>query len=167
MSLRDLTQISIEIDISGTSQKHLKRDVFFVTSLRGLKYISKKMFFCDVFKTSQAYLKKDVFSVTSETSQKYLLQVFLVFRKYFTKMIWCDFRRLIISDKIDVGPSETFKKWNFLWEQYIDISQVCPVGWYLRESFGKSRIVKTQYCFTYYCQWFFSTDKTLYNLLSL
>ena len=110
MSLRDLTQISIEIDISETSQKHLKRDVFFVTSLRGLKYISKKMFFCDVFKTSQAYLKKDVFSVTSETSQKYLLQVFLVFRKYFTKMIWCDFRRLIISDKIDVGPSETFKK---------------------------------------------------------
>ena len=28
-----------------TSQKHLKRDVFFVTSLRRLKYISKKMSF--------------------------------------------------------------------------------------------------------------------------
>ena len=45
MSLRDLNQISIERDISETSQKHLKRDVFFVTSLRGLKYISKNMSF--------------------------------------------------------------------------------------------------------------------------
>ena len=51
-------------------------------------------------------------------------QVFLVFRKYVTKMISCDFRRLIaISDKIDVGPSETLKKWNVLWEHYIDINQ--------------------------------------------
>ena len=151
-------------DVSERSHSDLHWDRY----LRDLSEASqKRCLFCDVFKRSQAYLKKDVFSVTSETSQKYLLQVFLVFRKYFTKMIWCDFRRLIISDKIDVGPSETFKKWNFLWEQYIDISQVCPVGWYLRESFGKSRIVKTQYCFTYYCQWFFSTDKTLYNLLSL
>ena len=45
MSLRDLSQISIERDISETSQKNLKRDVFFVTSLRRLKYISKKMSF--------------------------------------------------------------------------------------------------------------------------
>ena len=43
MSLRCLKQISIERDISKTSQKHLKRDVFFKTSLRRLKYISKKM----------------------------------------------------------------------------------------------------------------------------
>ena len=45
MSLRDLNQISIERDISETSQKHLKKDVFFVTSLRRLKNISKKMSF--------------------------------------------------------------------------------------------------------------------------
>ena len=45
MFLRDLNQISIERDISETSQKHLKRDVFFVTSLRRLKNISKKMSF--------------------------------------------------------------------------------------------------------------------------
>ena len=45
MSLRDLNQISIERDSSEISQKHLKRDVFFVTSLRRLKYISKKMSF--------------------------------------------------------------------------------------------------------------------------
>ena len=45
MSLRCLKQISIERDISKTSQKHLKRDVFFETSLRLLKYISRKMSF--------------------------------------------------------------------------------------------------------------------------
>ena len=45
MSLRDLNQISIERDISETSQKHLKKDVFFVTSLRRLKNILKKMSF--------------------------------------------------------------------------------------------------------------------------
>ena len=129
MSLRDLSQISIERYISETSQKHLKRDVFFVTSLRRLKYISKKMSFpwrlWDVSKT--------------------LSQVFLVFQKYVTKTISCDFRSVItISDKIDVGPWETLWKWNVLWEQCMDINQVCPVGWYLHKSFGKSRIVKTQ-----------------------
>ena len=39
MSLRDLNQVSIEKDISETSQKHLESDVFFVTSLRRLKNI--------------------------------------------------------------------------------------------------------------------------------
>ena len=130
MSLRDLNQISIERDISETSQKHLKRDVFFVTSLRRLKNISKKMSF--------------VWSLWD--SQKHLSQVFLVFAKIrHTKMISCDFRRVItISDKIDVGSSETLRKWNVLWEQCIDINQACPVGWYIHKSFGKSRNVKTQ-----------------------
>ena len=45
MSLRCLKQISIERDILKTSQKYLKRDVFFETSLRLLKYISRKMSF--------------------------------------------------------------------------------------------------------------------------
>ena len=80
MSLRCLKQISIERDISTTSQKHLKRDIFFKTSLRRLKYISKKVsflwrlwdvsntsqktcLFFDVFKTSQIHLKKDVFQI--------------------------------------------------------------------------------------------------------
>ena len=41
-------------------------------------------------------------------------------------MISCDFRKVItISDKIDVRPSETLKKWNVSWEQCIDINQVC------------------------------------------
>ena len=80
--------------------------------------------------------KRCLFRDVSETSQKHLSQVFLAFQKYFTKMISCDFRRLItISDKIHVGPSETLKKWNVLWEQCTDINQVCPVGWYLREEF--------------------------------
>ena len=128
ISLRDLNQISIERDISETSQKYLKRDVFFVTSLRRLKYISKKMSF---FVASLRRLKN--------ISRKY----FWFFKNI--SQISCDFRRVItISDKIDVGPSETLWKWNVLWEQCIDINQVCPVGWYLHESFGKSRIVKTQ-----------------------
>ena len=45
VSERYLNQVSIESDISETSQKHLKRDVFFVMFLRRLKYISKKMSF--------------------------------------------------------------------------------------------------------------------------
>ena len=45
MYLRDFSQISNERDMSETSQKHLKRNDFFVTSLRRLKNISKKMSF--------------------------------------------------------------------------------------------------------------------------
>ena len=60
MSLRDLNHISIERDISETSQKHLKKDVF-----------------CDAFKTSQKHPKKDVFSVTS------LRRLKNISRKYF------------------------------------------------------------------------------------
>ena len=45
VSERYLNQVSIESDISETSQKHLKRDVFFVMSLGRLKYMSKKISF--------------------------------------------------------------------------------------------------------------------------
>ena len=94
-------------------------------SQRPLRNISKEMSFLwrlkDVSKTSQ---KRCLFRDVSETSQKHLSQVFLVFQKCATKMISCDFLRVItISDKIDVGPSETLKKWNVLWEQCIDINQ--------------------------------------------
>ena len=62
---------------------------------------------------------------TSEASQKYLLQVPMTFPKYPTKMVSCVFRRVIeISDKIDVGPSETLKKWNVFWKQCIAINQI-------------------------------------------
>ena len=93
-----------------------------------LETSQKRWLFCDVFKTSQIHLKKDVFCVTSlrrlkNISKKILSlrglknisrsQVFVIFQKYPTKMISCDFRRvIIISDKIDVGPLETLKKWN-------------------------------------------------------
>ena len=110
MSLKCLKQISIERDISKTSQKDFKRDVFFETSLRRLKYISKKIFFCEVFETSQIHLKKDAFFVTSlrrlryfsdisqkrclfsdnsNISQKYILKVFVTIQKYHTKMVSC------------------------------------------------------------------------------
>ena len=109
--LRDFPETSqkrcLFCDVFKTSQIHLKKDVFFVTSLRRLKNISKKMSFpwrlWDVSKTSLA----SIFG----------------FPKICHNLISCDFRRLIaISDKIDVGPSETLKKWNVLWEHCIDSS---------------------------------------------
>ena len=76
------------------SRKHLQKVVFHVRSLRRLEHISKCLF-CDV----------------SEASQKYLSQVYVIFRKYPTKMFSCDFRKVIeTSDEIDVGPLETLKK---------------------------------------------------------
>ena len=145
VSERSQSDLHWEREISETSQKHLKRDVFFVTYLRRPKSISKKCLLCDMMslrRLKHISEKGCLFHDVSEMLQKDLSQVFLVFQKYVTKMTWCDFRRVItISDKIDVGPSE---KWNVLSEQWIDINQVCPVGWYQRESFGKSRIVKTQ-----------------------
>ena len=98
--LRDLSETSqkrcLFCDIFKTSQIHLKKDVFFVTSLRRLKNISKKMSFpwrlWDVSKTS-------------------LASIFGFSKIRHTKMISCDFRRVItISDKMDVGPSETLRK---------------------------------------------------------
>ena len=84
MSLRDFNQISIETDISETSQKHLKRDDFFVTSLRHLKYISKKMSFMwrrwKVSKTSLKYFwffiknARKWFRVISVGLLKYLIK---------------------------------------------------------------------------------------------
>ena len=45
-------------------------------------------------------------------------------------MTSCDFRRIIaISDKIDVGRSETLKKWNVLWEQQGRIQGVDQGDW--------------------------------------
>ena len=60
MSLRDLSQISIERDNSDLLEMPQKRSLF-----------------CDVFKTSRVYLKKDAFPVTSlrrfgNTYRKYL-----------------------------------------------------------------------------------------------
>ena len=147
--LKDLSETSqkrhLFWDVFKTSQIHLKKDIFFVTSLRRLKTSLKKFLLCDFFKTSRAYLRKDVFSVTSPRRLKNISLKYFWFFKNTSQMISCDFRRVItISDKIDVRPSETLRKWNILWEQCVDINQVCPVRWHLHESFGKSRIVKTQ-----------------------
>ena len=53
--------------------------------------------------------------------------------KYPTKMVPCDFRRVVeISDKIDVGPLETLNKCNVFWELPVAINQI-SVEWYLLE----------------------------------
>ena len=67
-------------DIFKTSQIHLKKDVFCVTSLRRLEHISKN----------------DAFSVTSLRRLKDVSRkVFVIFQQYPTKMVSCDFRRVI------------------------------------------------------------------------
>ena len=62
-------------------------------------------------------------------------------------MVSCDFHRVIeISDKIDVRPLETLKKWNVFRDQCIAIKQVCH-EYQLTDtcySFDKSTIVKAQ-----------------------
>ena len=125
---------------------------------------------CGVFKTSRTYLKKDVRNVV--TSQKHLSQVFLVFKKYITKMTSSDFRSVItISDKIDVGPPETFKKWNVLRDQcryqYQSIRSVQWADIYVEALASQGSSKPISKCIIYFFQWFFSTDKTIYNLLSL
>ena len=129
MSLRDLSQISTETETLQRPLRNisLEREDFFVTSLRRLKYISKKSLLCDVLRRlKHISQKRCLFRDVSETSQKHLSQVFVIFQKYPTKIISCDFRRVItISDKIDKGPLETLKKLDVFWEQCIDINQVC------------------------------------------
>ena len=60
-------------DVFKTSQKHLKKDAFSVTSLRRLDYISKKMFFpwrlWDVLKTSLA----SIFGFSKIRHKKYFV----------------------------------------------------------------------------------------------
>ena len=84
----------------------------------------------------------------------------------------CDFHKVItISDKIDVVPLETLKKWSVFWEQCIEINQVCnEYQWAdicvrLLESQRSSK--PNNRCIIYYSQWFFLTDKTIYHPLSL
>ena len=164
MSLRGISIRSPLRAISQRPLRNISKEMSFLWCLEDVSNTCQKRFlFCDVFKTSQKYLKKDVFFVKSlrrlehiskkvsltwrlwDVSKISLASIFGFSKIRHIKMISCDFRRFItISDEMDVGPSETLRKWNVLWEQCIDISQVCPVGWYLHESFGKSRNVNTQ-----------------------
>ena len=67
-----------------------------MTSLRLLEHIAKRCLFLNV----------------SEMPQKHLSQMLVIFQKYPTKIVPCDFRRVTeIFDKIDVGNTqETLKK---------------------------------------------------------
>ena len=99
-------------DLSETSQKRR----LFATSLRRLKYFSKKMsflwrlkdvsntsqkrcLFCDVFKTSQIHLKKDVFQVTSLRRLKHISKkMFILWRLWYVSKIYlesiCDYSKI-------------------------------------------------------------------------
>ena len=108
-------------DVSERSQSDLHWDRY----LRDLSERPQKRYlFCDVFKTSQIHLKKEIFPLTSLRRLTNISRKYFWFFKYVTNLILCDFRRVIaISDKVDVGPSETLKKWNVFWEQCININQ--------------------------------------------
>ena len=101
--------------IWDVSQRFLS-DLQWERHVRDLSQTSqKKLLFCDVFKTSQKHLEKDVFCVTSlrrlEHISKNILEVFVIFQKYPTKMASRDFLSVVkISDNVDVGPLETLKK---------------------------------------------------------
>ena len=132
MSLRCLKQISIETDISKTSQKHLKRDVFFQTSLRRLIYVSKKMpFFVTSLRRLKYISKKNVFQVeslrrlkpnisqkrwlfseVSNMSQKHILKVFLTIQKYRTKMVLCWKNRCVSVKNTQKKKNETSFSWS-------------------------------------------------------
>ena len=86
---RCLWDASIRSPLAEISQRPLRnisKDIFFERSLRRLKYISKKMSFCDVFKESQKFSKR-WFCDVLDTSQKYILKVFVTIQKYPTKMV--------------------------------------------------------------------------------
>ena len=122
--LKDLSETSqkrcLFCDAFITPQIHLKKDVFFVTSLRRFKYISKKMSFLwrlyhasntshkrcfsgDVIRTSQTCLKKDVYSLTSLICLKNISWKYLWLFKNITQK-W--FR----ADKVGVWALKTLKK---------------------------------------------------------
>ena len=134
-------------------------------SLRRLKNITKKRFLLrDVFKTSRAYIKKMTFSWRPGR----LLNVLCPFnlRPVATGKV------ITISDKIDVGPLETLKKWKVFWgKQCIDINQVChEYQWAdicVRFVASQRSSKPNSRCIIYYLKWFFLFDETICNPLLL
>ena len=79
------------LNISKTSRKHLKRDVFFVTSLRRLVDTSqKRCFFLDVPNTSQKRrFLRDIFRRLKHISKKMFIRWLLwYFSKIYLESIW-------------------------------------------------------------------------------
>ena len=85
-----------------TSQIHLKKDAYHVTSLTRLKHILDK--------------KSILWHILWYVSKIYLESI-RDCSKISTRMILCDIQRIIeISDKINMGSLKTVKKWKFSWE---------------------------------------------------
>ena len=141
-------------EVFKRSQKYLKKDIFFVMSLRRLENILKKMSFpwrlWDVLKTS--------LGSTCDFSK-------IAHKNDF---VWFSYTK---SDKKDVGPLETVKKWNGFWKQCIDINQVYHeyqwADFYVRVLASQWSSKPNIRCIIYYFQRFFSTDKIIYNTLPL
>ena len=85
---------------------------------------------------------------------------------WFFKNKSCDFSNVItISDKIDVGPLQTLKKWKVFWEQCIAINLVGhEYQWAnicVRVLASQRSSKSNNRCIIYYFHWFLSTDKTI------
>ena len=117
--------------------------------------------------------RKDAFSVTSLRRLKNAYHKYLwIFKNITQKMISCDFRRAItISDEIDVGPFEILRKWNIFSTQCkIPIKFVMSISgqiaaWEFWEAKDRQSPI-IGILFTTFSV-FFSTDKTIYNPMSL
>ena len=87
-------------------------------------------------------------------------------------MILCDFARVItISDKTDLEPLETLKKWSIFWEEFIDINQFShEYQWAdicVRVLASQRSSQPNSRCIIYYFQWRFSTGQAINNPLPL
>ena len=98
--LKDLSETSqkrrLFWGVFKTSQIHLKKDVFFETSLKRLKYISKKMFFLWRLKYIS---KKMFFQVTSLRRLKLISRkMFILWRLWYVPKIYlesiCDYSKI-------------------------------------------------------------------------
>ena len=128
--MRCLWEISIRSLLREISQRplsNISKELSFLWRLWDVSKTSqKRSFLCDVFKTSRAYLKKDVFPVTSLRRLKSISRKYFWFSKD-TSQKW--FRVISVGllqyliKKINMGPSETLKKWNMKSNQLYQYNQ--------------------------------------------
>ena len=103
------TQLAWDFSERSQSDLHLERHLIDL-----LEISQKRWLFCDVSETLR--LLKNI-------SRKYSG----LFKNTSQKKWFCVIFRMVItiSNKIDVGPLKTLKKWNVFWEQCRNINHVC------------------------------------------
>ena len=121
-----------------------------MTSLRRLKHISKKMSFLWRLKN----ITRKYFWCFKNTSQKWFRGISVGLLQYLIKQIW---------DRQKHSRNETFCESS----AQISIKSAQWADIYMRVLASQGSSKPNSKCIIYYFQWFFSTDKSIYNLLSL